>query len=212
MTETAERARKTGYHHGDLRAALVASTRALVEAKGPDHFSVAEAARAAGVSTAAPYRHFKDRDELLAAVCLDAMARHHDQMVAALAPVPPATPERIKRLGEVYVAFARAEPAMFRLSFGSRQKPEALEKLKGDMEEIDTFGIVVSEVADVLGLPHEHPEARRRAFLLWTIVHGLSFLLIDDKVQVAGIEIDVDAFLDDVGRRVLSDPPAGLPA
>jgi len=86
--------RKTRYHHGDLRAQLIEATRQIVEEAGPDHFSVSQACRVAGVSTAAPYRHFRDREEMLSAVTLDGMARHYTQMVAALEGVPPATPER----------------------------------------------------------------------------------------------------------------------
>ena len=60
--------RRSSYHHGDLRAQLIAAVRELVETQGPDGFSVSEAARSAGVSSAAPYKHFKDRSELLHAV------------------------------------------------------------------------------------------------------------------------------------------------
>ncbi|MEM6374564.1 MAG: helix-turn-helix domain-containing protein, partial [Pseudomonadota bacterium] len=67
------KAKRTNYHHGDLRADLVEATRRLVEEKGPDRFSVSDACRAAGVSTAAPYRHFEDRDEMLLAVCAEGM-------------------------------------------------------------------------------------------------------------------------------------------
>ncbi|NRB00609.1 MAG: helix-turn-helix transcriptional regulator, partial [Rhodobacteraceae bacterium] len=60
LTENKKNSKSGAYHHGDLRAALVSATRDLVEEKGPDRFSVADACRAAGVSTAAPYRHFSD--------------------------------------------------------------------------------------------------------------------------------------------------------
>ncbi len=199
-----EKPAKSGYHHGDLRAAMVEHTRRLVEEKGPDHFSVAEVARASGVSTAAPYRHFKDRDEILGEVCVDGMRRHQNQMLDALAQAPRGSLDRIRGLGRVYVNFALEEPGVFRLIFGSKQKPEAIEELNS--EEINTFGIVKAEVADILGLPVEHPEANRRAFMLWTFVHGLSFLLIDDKVRYAGIEVDVEALLDELGQRVMRDP------
>jgi AcrR family transcriptional regulator len=205
MTEQIKTGAKSRYHHGDLRAALVEATRQLVEEKGPDHFSVSQAARAAGVSTAAPYRHFRDKDELLAAVCLDGMQRHYAAMEEAVADLSERSLERVRRLGQVYVAFARSEPGVFRLVFGSRHQPEALEEIKAE-EEVDTFGFVVREVAIVLGLAPDDPEARRRAFVLWTFVHGLSFLLIDDKVQYAGIPVDVDAILDDVCTRVMTEP------
>ena len=75
---------RSSYHHGDLRAQLIAAVRDLVEAHGPDGFSVAEAARRAGVSSAAPYKHFKDRPELLRAVAGEGMDRLRAAMEAAL--------------------------------------------------------------------------------------------------------------------------------
>ena len=75
--------RKQGYHHGNLRQALVDAALKLIEEKGPDGFSVAEACRMAGVSTAAPYKHFKDREEILHAVILEAMHRMGAAMQAA---------------------------------------------------------------------------------------------------------------------------------
>lgn len=199
-------AEKERYHHGDLRAALIEGTRRLVEEKGPDHFSVAEVARAAGVSSAAPYRHFRDKDEIIAEVCKGGMERHYEQMVRVASEYPKGSVDRVRRLGQLYVAFAQAEPGVFRLIFGSAHKPDAVEELKG--REIDTFGFVVAQVADVLGRAPDDPEAVRRAFILWTFVHGLSFLLIDDNVRYAGIHIDVEALLADVGQRVLRDVPS----
>ncbi|MEM9247082.1 MAG: TetR/AcrR family transcriptional regulator [Pseudomonadota bacterium] len=198
-----EKPPRNAYHHGDLRAALIEHTRRLVEEKGPDHFSVSEVARCAGVSTAAPYRHFRDRDEILAEVCIAGMRRHYSQMINALKDVPKGSLERLRGLGRVYVQFAQEEPGVFRLIFGSKQKPDSVEELKS--EDIDTYGLVKAEVAEILGLPAEHPEANRRAFMLWTFVHGLSFLIIDDNVRYAGIPIDVEALLDELGQRVMRD-------
>ena len=76
--------KKSRYHHGDLRAGLIEATRRLVEEKGPDGFSVSDACRLAGVSTAAPYKHFKDKNEMLVAMVMEGMVRHRDNMLAAL--------------------------------------------------------------------------------------------------------------------------------
>ena len=84
--------RRTSYHHGDLRAQLIAAVRDLVETHGPDGFSVAEAARRAGVSSAAPYKHFRDRPELLRAVAAEGMDRLRDAMEAGLARHPTGSP------------------------------------------------------------------------------------------------------------------------
>ncbi len=193
---------KTAYHHGDLRRALIDATRQLVQEKGPDHFSVAEAARVAGVSKAAPYKHFADRDEMLMAVVMDAMDQKYEGMKQAIAPLPPESPERIMVLGQLYVRFAQAEPNLFRLMFGLSEEHgnDAPAVEKGQR----TFGIVQETVAGVLGLDEVTPEAAKRAFMLWSFVHGLSFLLIDGKVSSMGLDIDVDAMLGEIGRRVMA--------
>ena len=79
---------RTSYHHGDLRAQLISAVSDLVETHGPDGFSVAEAARRAGVSSAAPYKHFKDRPEILRAVASEGMDRLREAMAAAAARYP----------------------------------------------------------------------------------------------------------------------------
>lgn len=202
--ETDEKTSKRGrYHHGDLRAQLIAATRQLVEEKGPDHFSVAEASRLAGVSTAAPYKHFKDKDDLLRAVAFDGMERQHAQMIEALAPLPENSIDRISALGHIYIDFARSEPAIFRLMFGlaDDHADDAALVEKGH----NTFELVQQEVAAFRGSAVIEEIDRRRAFQLWSFVHGLSFLIIDGKIQKMDLPLDVDDMLFDVGRRIMAD-------
>ena len=106
-----------GYHHGNLKEALIRAALELIAEKGPAGFTFAEAARWAGVSPAAPYRHFRDRDELLA----DVARRGFELFEAALArawddgrPDPFAA---FERLGKAYLAFARSEPAYYSAMF-----------------------------------------------------------------------------------------------
>lgn len=101
------------YHHGDLRAALLEAAGRIVEKSGPAGLSVREAARRAGVSHNAPYRHFPDREALLAALA-DQGAGQLDE---ALKDLPPA------RMARAYVRFARAHPERFRLMFAGRRQP-----------------------------------------------------------------------------------------
>ena len=110
--------RKSGYHHGDLRAGLIEATRRLVEEKGPDGFSVSDACRLAGVSTAAPYKHFKDKNEMLVAMVLEGMVRHRDNMLTALEDIPVGSADRVTALGREYIRFALDENGIFRLKFG----------------------------------------------------------------------------------------------
>ncbi|MBF9030096.1 TetR family transcriptional regulator [Rhodobacterales bacterium HKCCE3408] len=204
MDQAGEIRRKTGYHHGDLRTQLVEATRALVEEKGPDHFSVSEACRKAGVSTAAPYRHFKDRDEMLDAVCFGGMERHYTAMVSALEGIPKGDIRRIEALGRVYVGFALDEPGVFRLVFGSKHR-DGTSIEEAEMNGVRPYELVKEEVAAVLGRSEVDADAERRSFLLWTFVHGLSFLLIDEVTSQKGVDVDIDAVLADIGRLVFPE-------
>ncbi len=193
---------KKAYHHGDLRAALIEATRQLVEEKGPDSFSVSEACRRAGVSTAAPYKHFKDKTEMLVATVLEGMDRHRDKMLAALEGVPEGSPERITAIGMEYIAFALNEPGIFRLKFGGFTDRIADPRLEEGGQQ--SFGILLTEVAKCLGESGITDEVRRRGFLLWSFVHGLSFILHDKGLAEKGEEFDLHTLLEDVSERMLS--------
>ncbi|MEL7213887.1 MAG: TetR/AcrR family transcriptional regulator [Pseudomonadota bacterium] len=204
MKKQTEPTPRESYHHGDLRAQLIEATRQLVEEKGPDQLSVSEASRLAGVSTAAPYKHFKDKGELLRAVAFEGMQRQYAAMIDAIGPLPERSLARISALGRVYVNFARSEPAVFRLMFGlskDHADDDALVQ-KGE----DTFDLVKGEVAACRGSDVVEEIDERRAFQLWSFVHGLSFLMIDGKLEQMELPLDLDAMLDDIGRRVMKDP------
>lgn len=194
---------KSGYHHGDLRAGLIEATRRLVEEKGPDGFSVSDACRLAGVSTAAPYKHFKDKNEMLVAMVLEGMQRHRDNMLAALEGIPEGSPDRVTAIGREYVTFALRENGVFRLKFGGFT--DRLEDARLQAAGEETFGLVLREVAACLGETEITPEVRRRGFMLWSFVHGLSFLLVDKKLSDMGGGIDLDSLLSDIAERVLTD-------
>ncbi len=119
-----------GYHHGNLREALIRAALELIAQKGPAGFTFAEAARWAGVSPAAPYRHFRDRDELLA----DVARRGFELFAAALAKSwdegRPDAFTAFDRLGKAYLAFARSEPAYYSAMFEAGVPHEANAELK----------------------------------------------------------------------------------
>lgn len=192
---------KSAYHHGDLRAQLIAAVRELVETHGPDGFSVAEAARRAGVSSAAPYKHFKDRHEILRGVVSEAMDRLRAAMEQGAAAHPHGSLEAVAAIGLAYVDFARAEPGVFRLVFGLTEghenAPDLLAKGEG------CFGVVVQAVAARLGLPAGDADVQRRAYMLWSFVHGHSFLTIDMKHKVASAEIDDWSYQMAISRAIL---------
>jgi AcrR family transcriptional regulator len=197
---------RAAYHHGDLRAQLIAAVRELVETHGPDGFSVAEAARRAGVSSAAPYKHFKDRPAILRGVASEAMDRLRTAMEAGAAAQPAGSMEAVAAVGQAYVDFARAEPGVFRLVFGLTEGHETAPELQ--IKGQSCFGVVVQATADCLDLPRDHGEVRRRAYMLWSFVHGHSFLTIDRKHKVASTRIDDWAYLMSVAHAILGQTAA----
>jgi AcrR family transcriptional regulator len=198
-------AKKDGYHHGDLRAGLVEAARALVETNGPERLSLSDACRAAGVSTAAPYRHFPDKDALLFAVAQEGMERQAGMMRDAASRHPLGSEAAIAAIGRAYVDFALREPGVFKLMFSLTRghADEATLVAKGEA----TFGIVLAQIAARAGLPSDHGQVVLTGFRLWTFVHGLSFLLLDDKLRKLDLErlVDIDAMIADSARRFLAD-------
>lgn len=195
--------KKAGYHHGDLRAGLIEATRQLVEQNGPDGFSVSDACKLAGVSTAAPYKHFKNKGEMLVAVCLEGTERLHRNMADALVGLPKGDPARIKALGQEYINYALSEPACFRLKFGGFTDGMDDPELKSVGQQI--FAMTMQEVADCMGESEITPMVRQKAFTLWSLVHGLSFILRDKDLTELGEMVEVDDVLSDMARRILID-------
>jgi AcrR family transcriptional regulator len=194
---------KKKYHHGDLREQLLEAVRQLIESHGPDGFSIAEACRLAGVSTAAPYRHFKDREEILNGVILQAMQRMGAAMQAAADAYGPGDPERVVALGRAYIDFARAEPGVFALMFGlggQHGQDPALEA-----EGIAKYAIVLRVVAEHMDRAMDDPEVNARAYALWCAVHGHAFLVLDCKADQTKITVSEDDYLRLVGASYL--PP-----
>ena len=102
-----------GYHHGNLKEALIRAALELIAQKGPAGFTFAEAARWAGVSPAAPYRHFRDRDELLSSIAQRGFELFESTLNAAWDDGRPDTLTAFERVGKAYLKFAREEPAFY---------------------------------------------------------------------------------------------------
>ena len=119
-----------GYHHGNLKEALIRAALELIAAKGPSGFTFAEAARSAGVSPAAPYRHFRDRDELLANVARRGFEEFEAALKAAWMDGLPDPFTAFERLGRAYLGFARSEPAYYSAMFEGGIPLEASQDLR----------------------------------------------------------------------------------
>lgn len=165
-----------GYHHGNLREALIRAALELIATKGPAGFTFAEAARFAGVSPAAPYRHFRDRDELMASVAL----RGFEQFEAALARAwddgRPDAFVALDRLGKAYLDFAHAQPAFYSAMFEAGAPAGVSPALR---EAGDRAFAVMRAAADKLcvSMPQaQRPPALMVALHLWSTAHGIASL------------------------------------
>lgn len=201
-TTTSDVQIKKGYHHGDLRGQLLAAVRELVEENGPDGFSISQACKRAGVSTAAPYKHFKDRHEILRGVVLLAMDRLIAAMQAAADSCAPGEPGRIAAIGRAYIDFARAEPGLFRTMFGLTESHSEDQELTHAGAVAN--GIVEQVVADHLDLAPTDPQVKLRAYALWCFVHGHSFLQMDSKHVEGLTRAEENAMLGFVGEAMMS--------
>jgi len=106
-----------GYHHGNLKEALLQAALGLIAEKGAAGFTFADAARMAGVSPAAPYRHFRDRDELLSSIAQRGFEQFESALSQAWDDGRPDTVTAFERVGKAYLAFAREEPAYYSAMF-----------------------------------------------------------------------------------------------
>ena len=113
---------KKRFHHGDLREALIAATRELLIEHGPDGFTPADACRRAGVTTAAPYKHFRDKQEILEEIVLRGFAELTAANTKAVTEGGPGTIPGITAIEIPYLEFAVAQPAFFRLMFGHKSE------------------------------------------------------------------------------------------
>ncbi len=193
------RSRET-YHHGDLRGALVEALRVLIERDGPDSFRIAEACRIAGVSTAAPYKHFANRDAMLRAVALGGMERLALAMHEAAQAHSAGDPARVVGLGRAYLRFARTEPGVFRMMFGLAEHHDDDPQLTAAGDAAS--GLVERVVGEHLRLPLDDEGVRLRAHALWCFVHGLSFLSLDGKAEKQDPATD-EALLALVGEAIV---------
>jgi AcrR family transcriptional regulator len=206
----ADRDQRRPYHHGALREALIEASIALASEGGPDRVVLREAARVAGVSHSAAYRHFRDREALLAEV--SHRARH--ELAAEMSRRVGRTKDPRKRLravGTAYVDFALTRTGLFRMAFVAHPataevgSPDGFEAKDppADAEPFQVLGRVLDEtVAAGLLKPERRPGAEIAA---WSAVHGLAVLLLDGPLpsSPAGITFATRQVLDAVERALL---------
>lgn len=183
---------KVAYHHGDLRRALVDASLSLVATGGVGALSLREAARLAGVSTAAPYHHFKNRDELVAAIAIEGFEGMHRAMLAEVALVADENPAlRFAAVGRGYVGFAVRNRAHFQVMFAMQTLCVVKENPALERASTPVGALLLESVAAVHGLmgkskkKSEAVSMQNLARLAWATVHGISWLLLEEALLPA---------------------------
>lgn len=171
--------KKGGYHHGDLRAALIHEGLRLLEERRGDEIGLREVARGVGVSATAVYRHFPDKAALLRALSAEGLARLAAAQREAFEQAGGGK-SGFLATGQAYVRFALANPALFRLVFSSSPEQDIL--TSGPDAVPEAFRML-RENAGALVAPGTGPEATGRVALeAWAKVHGLAMLMLDGQI------------------------------
>jgi AcrR family transcriptional regulator len=201
---------RQGYHHGNLKEALIAAARTLIAERGPVGFALSEAARLAGVSAAAPYRHFKDRDALIAEVARRGFAEFGRRLGAAWIGAEAEPKAGFARMGEAYLAFAREEPGYYGAMFASGGARSPLPR------EAATFGGLEKVIARIVEAQRDRGGAsgldpRVLAYQVWAMSHGIATLSAAGHIAGEEATMRPEALLR-TGVAALMAGSAGTPA
>jgi AcrR family transcriptional regulator len=164
------------YHHGDLRASCMSAAMELLEEGDGAGLSLRAVARRAGVSPAAPYRHYADREALVSAVA----ARGYRELAERLAAAhpAPATLRQLTSAAVAYVQFALERPALFRIMFGEPCDRD------NDERAAETAAVTLY-LREIVGRVFPRADAEAIATAIWALVHGLAFLHLDGKLDAS---------------------------
>lgn len=168
--------RRRGYHHGNLREALIQAALTLIAEKGPSGFSFADAARSAGVSSAAPYRHFRDREALIADIARRGFELFEERLSAAWNDGRPDPFTAFENAGRAYLAFAREEPAHYSAMFEAGVELDSDPELRRAADK--AFAVIrkAAEALCALAPAGSRPPALMVALHLWSLAHGIASL------------------------------------
>lgn len=182
---------RRGYHHGRLKDALLEAARGLVAERGPAGFTLTEAAKRVGVTAAAPYRHFADRNELMSELARRGFESFGQKLEQAWDNGQPDATTAMRRMGEAYLSFARQEPGLYSAMFGNVQ---ALNTPTSGAAADRALAMIHHACAAVLrqyGVPDA--AARDLALQVWAYSHGVAQLVLSG--HFANAETDAQGLM-----------------
>jgi AcrR family transcriptional regulator len=175
------------YHHGDLRRALIDTALSLVNQEGTWNFTLRELARRAGVSHAAPYNHFADKAALLADVAARGFEALRERTEAAARRHPRSPRQQLTAVAVAYVGFGVDRPGHYRLMFGGELAQEGRHPELQRAAEA-AFAVLIRALQDGQRVGEVRAgSVRDQAVAAWSLVHGLTMLLIDDRLSITGL-------------------------
>jgi len=179
--------RRSNYHHGNLRAALIDVARRLIVERGPRGFSLVEAATLAGVSPAAPYRHFANREALLAQVALSGYEHFATELETAWDEGRPDTYAAFMRLGESYLRFALYERASFIAMFDAGLAGDEVTGLQEAGNRAFSVLLTAAKALEKLGEPGQSNSPEVIGAHIWALSHGMASLFATPGKRLDGL-------------------------
>ncbi len=176
----------TGYHHGNLREALVQAALAMIAERGVPKFALAELARILGVSTAAPYRHFRDHDALLAEVARRGFEGLEAELTLAAMAVKANPVAALEGCAQAHLAYAGRETAVYAAMFDQQLTPSAYPELLAARDAAFLVLRRVAEAACNLSHAPRRPPPHMVALHVWSLTHGVATLFLDKDGENAG--------------------------
>jgi AcrR family transcriptional regulator len=187
--------RPSTYHHGNLKEVLLEAARKLIEEHGAFGFSLTEAARLAGVSPAAPYRHFRDRDALLAEVARHGFERFAARLDMAWNNGVPTPLSAFDALGKAYLAFARDEPASYAVMFETGFDRSEEQPLPAADRAFDVLQRAAAALCRALP-ENERPPIKLMSLHIWALSHGVATLFTQADLQVRKVPMSPEEILE----------------
>ncbi|MCK5480393.1 MAG: TetR/AcrR family transcriptional regulator [Gammaproteobacteria bacterium] len=197
---------QSGYHHGDLRNALLAAGEQLLVKRGVGALSLREVAKFAGVSHAAPYRHFKGKAALMCALAQSGFDRLRSDIRAAAEKIPYDPEQKLVEAGVAYVHLAVRNPELIQLMFGGGfEQPDDLDLKQASMTAFEALVDIISTGIEAGVFRDRDP--RELALVAWTSMHGMAMLL---AARLIGINLDDEEALDGLVRSVAQNVIYGI--
>ena len=174
---------RRGYHHGRLKDALVDAARRLVTERGLAGFTLADAAKLVGVTSAAPYRHFSDRNALVEEMARRGFEQFGSKLIKAWDGGQPNSRTALARMSDAYLGFAREEPGLYSVMFGNIQTLAAPEPGTAATKALETLRTAARVILEESGVAAS--DGRELAFELWSFSHGVAILALAGHLDPA---------------------------